>query len=159
MLRGRVAARAVARRLQRFVARLALRRIATRALKPPPRGFVPRDVPLLRKLTAQLRVEWCTRDIHPWDRGLPADQQAARFLHQTLHDTDAAIARFFDMLPEIEALDVRVLEPEAPNRLILAGFVARADARATRALSSPAMRLRMMGVRCQLADGRLAPLE
>jgi len=141
------------------MARIGLRQVATGALALAPRGFVPRDVFLLRRLSAQLRVEWYTRDIHPWDRRLPVDEQEELFSLQTLHDTDAAIVRFFDLVPEIEELDLRVLEPHPPNRLILAGVVARADAHATRTLSSPAMRLKMMGIRCQLDDGRLAPLE
>lgn len=139
--------------------RVSLRRLTAAALALAPRGFAPRDVPRLRKLSAQLRVEWCTRDIHPWDRSLPVDQQTERFRLQTLHDTDEAIVRFFDLLPEIEEIDLRVVEPRAPNRLILAGVVARAAARATRHLLSPAMRLKMMGVRVRLDAGRLAPLD
>ena len=56
-------------------------------------------------------------------------------------------------------IEVRVLEPRPPNRTILAGTVARRDADAARPLTSPGMRLRLMGVRCRLEGGRLAPLD
>src|SRR5262249_22798843 len=149
----------ILRRLPALGVRPSLRRLTAAALALAPRGFAPRDVPRLRKLSAQLRVEWCTRDIHPWDRSLPVDQQTERLRLQTLHDTDAAIVRFFDLLPEIERTDLRVVEPRAPNRLSLAGVAARAAARATRHLLSPAMRLKMMGDRVRLDAGRLAPLD
>ncbi len=67
--------------------------------------------------------------------------------------------RCFAMLPQIEAIELRVLEPWEPNRLLLAGTVERMDVVTARALSSPAMRLRMLGVRCQIRDGRLEPIE
>jgi hypothetical protein len=120
---------------------------------------IPRDVLCLSKLSAQLRVEWRTRDVHPWDRALPPERRATLFREQTLQDTDAAILRVFALLPDVDAIEVRVLEPHAPNRLILAGTVIREDVLAASALSSPGMRLRMMGVRCRMRDGHLEPLE
>ena len=60
--------------------------------------------------------------------------------------------RYYDV-PEL------MLEPHPPNRLILAGTVAREDAVAAQALASPRMRLAMMGVRCRTNDGHLEPLD
>ena len=138
--------------LQELVMRLArgrLRRTVKRALALTPRGFVPHDVLRLSRLSAQLKMEWRARDVHPWHRDLPAERQAALFREQTLVDTDAAIARSFQLLPDVAAIEIRVLEPHAPDRVILVGTVGRHDALASRSLSSPRMRLNMMGVRCQ----------
>jgi len=141
------------------LARARFRRAVTKALALAPRGFVWRDVLHLSGLSARLQVEWRTRDIHPWDRDMPPGRRGELFRDQAVRDTEAAILRLFDLLPDIDAIDVRVLEPHAPNRLILAGTVVRADALAAQALSSPAMRLAMMGVRCRTTDGRLEPLD
>jgi hypothetical protein len=136
-----------------------LRRMISKALALTPRGFVPNDVLIVGDLSARLRLEWRTRDLHPWDRDLPPSRRAQRFRDQTLVDTDAAIERLFRILPEMDSVDIRVLEPDAPNRLLLAGTVAREDLLATRAIASPGMRLRMMGIRCDTRHGRLEPLS
>src|SRR5262245_12645901 len=146
--------------LQDFVSRLArprLRRVVMKALALTPRAFVPRDVLLLTGLSGQLQVEWQTRDVPPLDRILPAERQAMLFREQTLHDTDTALVRLFHMLPEITSIDVRVLGPHSPNRLLLAGTVGREDVMAARSLSSPGMRLKIMGVQYHVRDGHLAP--
>ena len=136
-----------------------LRRMVTRALALTPRGVVPDDVLILNELSARLRLEWRTRDLHPWDRDLPERKRAERFHDQALSDTDAAIETLFGILPEMDVIEIRVREPRAPNRLILAGTVAREDLVATRAIPSPGMRLRMMGVRCETRHGNLEPLD
>jgi len=135
------------------------RRMVTKALAVGSRGFIANDVLLLSKLSTQVQVEWRTRDVHPWDRNVPPDQRADLFREQTLHDTDAAILRFFQLLPDLDAIEIRVLEPHAPNRLILAGAVARRDAMATRSLSSPGMRLKTMGIKFRTNGGHLEPLD
>ena len=94
-----------------------------------------------------------------WDESLPADRRSELFRDQAFRDTDAAIVRLFQILPDLDTIEVRVLEPRPPNRTILAGTVARRDADAARPLASPGMRLRLMGVRCRLEGGRLAPLD
>jgi hypothetical protein len=123
-----------------------LRRVVRKALALTPRGFVPHDVLVLGELSARLRVEWRARDLHPWDRDLPAERRTVVLRDQALRDTDAAILRLFHLLPEMDAIDIRVLEPREPHRLLLAGTVTRADVLATRSIASPGMRLRMMGV-------------
>jgi len=135
------------------------RRIVTRALTLTARGFVPHDVLVLTELSARLRVEWRSREVHPWDRDLPWERRAARFREQTLQDTAAAIARLFRTVPEVEIIEVRVLEPDPSSRLILAGTVARQDALVARTYASPSMTLRMMGIGYRLKDGHLEPLE
>jgi hypothetical protein len=125
----------------------ALRRAITRALALTPRGFVPRDVLALARLSARLQLEWRARDLHPWDRGLAPERRAQIFREQMLRDTDAAIRRCFRLLPEIDAIDVRVLGPHPPHGLLCAGTVLRRDAFEARSLSSPWMRLNAMGVR------------
>src|SRR5262245_34559587 len=136
------------------------RRIMTKALALTPRGFVPRDVLVLSKLSGQLQVEWRARDIHPWDRDQPAGRQAELFRELALHDTADAVVRLFQILPEMDALDIRVLGPrDASEPLMLAGTVTRSEAFAARSLSSPGMRLMVMGVRYQVRNGYLEPLE
>jgi len=135
-----------------------LRRLVTKALALRPRGFIPKDVLVLTKLSGQLQVEWRARDIHPWDRDQPAARQAEMFGEQALHDTDDAVVRLFQILPEIDAIGLRVLAPRDP-RLMLAGTVSRREAFATRSLSSPGMRPTLLGVRYHVSEGHLDPLE
>jgi hypothetical protein len=142
-----------------YVAASPLRRLVRKALALTPRAFVRHDLLVLCEFSAQMRLEWRSRDIHPWDKSLPADRRAELFRDQAFCDTDAAIVRLFRILPDLDTIEVRVLEPRPPNRAILAGTVARRDADAVRSLASPGMRLRLMGVRCQLEGGRLAPLD
>ena len=135
-----------------------LRRLVTKALALKPRGFAPKDVLALTELSGQLQLEWRARDIHPWDRDQPPARQAELFREQALHDTDDAVVRLFQLLPEIDALGIRVLAPR-DTRLMLAGTVSRREAFATRSLSSPGMRLTLMGVRYHVTEGHLEPLE
>lgn len=132
--------------------RRRFRGIVTKALRLTPRGFIPNDVLVLTKLSGQLQVEWLARDIHRWDRRSPASRDGRLFRDQTAGDTDTTIVRFFEMLPDIDTIDVRVCEPRAPNRPILAGTVVRQDALASRSLLSPRMRLSMMGLRWLIDD-------
>ena len=118
-----------------------------KALALTPRGFVRRDVLVLEEVSARLKLEWRTRDLHPWDRGLSLERRTARFRDQALCDTDTAIVRCFGLLPEVEEIDVRVLAPGSSDTVILAGTVARGDVAAVRGIASPRMRLELMGVR------------
>jgi hypothetical protein len=121
-----------------------------KALALTPRGFVPHDVLILRSLSTRLKLEWRTRDIHPWDRELSSERLTERFREQAVEDTDAAIARCFELLPEVEEIEFRVLAPRAPDTVVLGGTVARRDAVAVRAIVSPRMRLELMGISCRL---------
>ena len=139
-----------------------LQRITRKALALAPRGGVRHDVLVINQLSnnpvQQLRIEWCARDVHPWDQDLPPLDQAELFCQQALHDTEAAILRLFQMLPGIHQVDFRVLDPKASNRVILAGNVERDEIPAARRLQSIKMRLMMMGVRFLMAGGHLEPL-
>ena len=157
--RGR---RGAATRLLGVLVRLMrrrFRRIVTDAIAVTPRGFVARDALCLTRLSAELQMEWRTRDIHPWDRHVGAERRDQLICQQALRDTDEAILRCFAMLPDVVAITVRVLEPHPPNRLICAGRVVREDAVAACAFASPRMRLELMGIRCLANDGRLTALE
>jgi hypothetical protein len=134
------------------IARGRFRGLVRRALALTPRGFIRNDVLRLTRLSTRLRLEWRSRDIHPWDRTLPTGRQRALLEDQLLHDADAAIERLFAMLPDAEAIEVRVLEPEPPDRVALSGTVTREDAAATRSLPSVRMRLQMMGLRLRFLD-------
>ena len=154
--------RTIGRILVDYISRVTegrFRRMVTRVLALTPRGFVPHDVLVLSKLSAQLQVEWRSRDVHPWDRDLPWERRAELFRDQTMRDTNAVIMRLFRMLPDVDAIEIRVLDPRPPNLLILAGTVVRQDALAARSLSSPGMTLRLMGIRYHMNNGRLEPLE
>ena len=67
--------------------------------------------------------------------------------------------RLFQILPEIDAIGIRVFAPRAVSKLMLAGTVSRREAFIARPLASPGMRLKVMGVRYQVANGHLDPLE
>ena len=54
-----------------------------------------------------LQLEWREREIHPWDRDLPPSRQGELFGEQALQDTDAALIRLFQRLPEIEQIEFR----------------------------------------------------
>jgi hypothetical protein len=98
-------------------------------------------------VSARLRVEWRSRDVHPWDGNVPPERRSQLFREQVLRDTDAAILKAFETLPDVDAMEIRVREPHAPNRAILAGTVTREELAAARGLTSPRMRLAMLGVR------------
>lgn len=153
----------LARSLRAFITRARapayLRRGVTRALTLRPRGFVANDALRLERLSACLEVEWRTRVVHPWDEQLPPERRARVLCEQTLHDTEEAILGLFRLLPEVERISIRVRGCESPHETFLAGTVAREDVRATNALRSPGMRLRMMGVRWNTAGGALQPLR
>jgi|SRR5581483_5679667 len=127
--------------------RSVLARVVTKALALRPRGFIRRDVLVLEKLSARLRIEWRSRGVHPWDRDLPEDRRTVLLREQTLRDTEAAIARLFHVLPEVEAIEVRVLAPHPSNEPMLTGTVLREDVVAARPVVSPRMRLQLMGLR------------
>jgi hypothetical protein len=129
------------------IARWRFRRLIVRAFTLRPRGFAARDDLRLDDVSAHLRVEWRSRDVHPWDRDVPPERRSALYLEQLVCDTDAVIVKAFATLPDVDAIELRVREPHAPNRAILAGTVTRDDLAAARGLASPRMRLAMLGVR------------
>jgi hypothetical protein len=73
------------------------------------------------------------------------------FAEQALADTEAAVLRLFEKLPEVDVIELSVLEPKSET-LIAAGTVHRSDLNENRPhMLSVGMRLREVGVRCHFA--------
>jgi hypothetical protein len=132
-----------------------VRRVAS-ALAVKPRGAVWNDVLSIQDLSFRLHVEWLARDVHPWDRDLPERRQAELFAQQCLEDVDAAIPRLFEQLPEIDVLEIGVLERGSRTRII-AGTIHRSDLVA-RQSSSLGMRLRMARINYRRTNLRFEPI-
>jgi hypothetical protein len=140
----------------------SIQRIVKRALALQPRGTIPNDVLALNSLSLSghcLQLEWCARDIHPWDRDLPDSLQAELFSIQALQDTDAALIRLFRRLPEVEQIKFQVLNQKAFGGVILMGVVDRETALALDPPPSLRMRLNMLGVRYKMAEDHLLLLS
>jgi hypothetical protein len=138
---------------------LASRRPKGRVVGAPalkPRGGVAHDVLQLSKLGARLQVEWTARDVHPWDKDLPPERRAELFVEQVLNDTNSAIVRLFHVLPEIDAIEIRVLEPNS-GASIIAGSVNRIEAFSASS-PSPGMKLKNLGLDYRLNGWRFEPL-
>lgn len=139
----------------------SIQQIVRRALALRPRGSIPNDVLVLnslRLLGHSLQLEWRARDIHPWDRDLPQSQQDELFSEQALRDTDVALIRLFQRLPEIEQIQFQVLNPTDFDGVILAGVVDREGALNPEPPPSLRMRLNMLGVHYQMAEDHLVLL-
>ena len=134
--------------------------LVLKALKLKPRGGIANDVLVLNRVSGQLQLEWRARDVHPWDRDLPPDRQTELFLEQALRDTDVAILKLFQTLPEIEQIAIRVFDAHDSTKVILEGMVTREDALATDTSGSLRLRLRMLGIQySRIVDGQLEPLS
>ncbi len=131
--------------------------MVSRALSVKPRGGVGNDGLVVRSLSARLRVELVARRIHPWDRHRPANERAELFVQQCLEDVSTAIPELFRKMPEIDELEVAVLDPR--NRTaIIAGVVNRKDVLASNS-SSPGMKLRAMGLEYRRNNSGFEPIE
>jgi hypothetical protein len=130
-----------------------------RALALHLRGEVRTDGRTLNNVCNRLEVQWWARDIHPWDRDLTPETQMSLFAEQTLADTEAAIFRLFEALPQVDVIKLSVLGrgSEAP---IISGTVHRSTlCTARRGLMSTGMRLRDLGVCYYLPGWQLQPLN
>jgi hypothetical protein len=115
------------------------------------RGEVRRDGLAVDTVSSHLEIRWRARDIHPWDRHLARYEREVIFAEQALADTEAAVARLFERLPEVDVIELSVLEPKSET-LIAAGTVHRSDLYAARPhLLSVGMRLREIGVKYHFA--------
>jgi hypothetical protein len=128
-----------------------------RALAPTPRGAVPNDVLAINSLAVGLHVEWFARDVHPWDRDLSEKRKAELFTQQCLEDVDTAIPRLFEQLPEMDVLEIGVLERVSKSKII-AGVVRRCDLDA-QVGSSLGMRLKTIGINYRRAELGLEPIS
>jgi hypothetical protein len=124
--------------------RCSLARRIERALAPNLRYEVRSDGLELRASRTRLAVGWCARDVHPWDNDLQANRKAAAFVRQCIDDTDAAITRLFAALPQVDELDIPVIDRQS-DRVIIRGEVRRSDLSA-RPHTSPRMRLIELGL-------------
>jgi hypothetical protein len=127
----------------------AISQIVGRALSLRPRGAVGKDGLVVQSLSARLRVQLLARPIHPWDRDLAAEERGELFVQQCLKDVSIAIPKLFRSMPEIEEMEITVLDPRN-KRAIIAGLVNRSDALTCSPNLSAGMKLRGMG----LAYGR-----
>jgi hypothetical protein len=110
-------------------------------------------------ISLRLTISWRARNIHPWDRDLGGDRRALRVVEQTFSDTQAALERLFMALPEVDVIDLRVMETEAGKQgTLLSGSVSRRDFETWRP-SSIAMRLRLLGINYSLVNSRFEPIN
>jgi hypothetical protein len=121
------------------------RRGIQRALALHLRGEARRDGLKLKKLSNRLEIEWWARDVHPWDRDDPPDRKGALLVRQSLADTEAAITRLFQTLPQVDAIALTVLDHNSES-VIMAGTVYRSEGEPGAELSV-GMRLWQRGVK------------
>ena len=121
------------------------RRSVRRALALHSRGEARADGLTLLRIRNRLQIQWRSRDVHPWDLGVAPEQRAAMFHEQLVADTEAAILRLFQALPQIDRIDLQVLEPNSES-VVLAGTVNRSALISVRSLPSVRMRLQLLGV-------------
>ena len=130
-----------------------------RALALHLRGEVRSDGLDQINFTTQLQIEWRARDVHPWDQDLlsPA-RRAAAFVQQSLADTEAAIHRLFEALPQVDVIALRVLD-QTSESVIISGTVSRAAASARNETLSIGMRIMYLGLTYHSAGSLFEPLE
>jgi hypothetical protein len=132
-------------------------RRVSKALAVKPRGAVRNDAVLhLADISLRFHIEWFARDVHPWDQDLPEGKRAELFALQTLEDVDGAIPRLFEQLPEIDVLEVAVLERASKTR-IMAGIIHRHDLLSQYG-SSAGMRLKTIGINYRLSYLKFEPI-
>jgi len=130
-----------------------------RALALHLRGEVRADSLTPIRVTTHFDIEWHARDVHPWDRGLlsPA-QRAETFVQQSLTDTEAAICRLFEALPQVDVLTVKVMDRRSES-VIISGSVSRLDFAARDEQLSIGIRLRYLGLVYHSAGLLFEPIE
>jgi len=126
----------------------AISQIVSRAFSLRRRGAIGNDGLIVRNLSARFRVQLLARPIHPWDRNRPREERNELFVQQCLDDLSTAIPNLFRSMPEIDEMEVTVLDPRDKSAII-AGIVTRTDALTSNSLPA-GMKLRAMG----LAYGR-----
>jgi len=94
------------------------------AVTPHRRGEVRGDGPTLTSASRRLEIEWPPRDIRPWDRCTGLKERKVLFAEQSIADTDAALTRLFNELPELDVIEFRAIHPDFGRR-IFAGAVKR----------------------------------
>ena len=119
------------------------------------RGEARTDDLQLMDLAVRMIVRWRAREIHPWDRDLPPARAARKLSQQCLSDTEAVLERLFVACPEVDVIEVEVVEPNADGeRRVIFGSVRRDEFAQWHPLSTD-MRLRLVGLHYRLVDDNL----
>ena len=127
---------------------LALHRTEVR-----PDGLCPENISL------RLTISWRARNLHPWDFDLVGERKARKLVEQTFADTVAALERLFTLLPEIDVIDLMVLETDPrKNGILMSGSIARREFENWHP-SSTVMRLKLLGLNYNLVNSLLQPLD
>src|SRR5271163_1017765 len=135
--------------------RLRLRESVTKALALHSRGEARMDDPILMDLTVKMQMRWRARELHPWDRDLSPARAARKLAQQTLSDTEAALERLFEACPDVDVIELSVIEPNPDgNRRVIFGTVRRDEFAQWHPLSTD-MRLRLVGLHYRLVDDHL----
>jgi len=100
------------------------RKVIQDALALHHRGEARRDGLTLTQVSHHLEIEWRARDVHPWDRASGPTEREFLFAEQFMEDTDAALSRLFNDLPELDVINFAVTHPDSGQR-ILSGTVKR----------------------------------
>ena len=143
--------------LRRLQGRRDLRRVRS-VLEQVGRGEARRDGLRLNKICNRLEIQWRARNLHAWDGDLPLERRAPLFVEQTLADTEAVIMRLFEALPQVDAIDLTVLEPESDHTMLV-GTVSRSVVTGHRRPLSVKMRLSELGVQFRLAGSHFEALD
>ncbi|HUN57003.1 MAG TPA: hypothetical protein VMU41_02725 [Candidatus Binataceae bacterium] len=137
---------------------LKLRESADKALALHLRGEARTDDPQLLDMTVRMQMRWRARELHPWDRDLPPARAARKLAQQTLSDTEAALERLFSACPDVDVIELSVIEPNPDgNRRVMFGTVRRDEFTQWHPLSTD-MRLRLIGLHYRLVDENLEAL-
>lgn len=111
------------------------------------RNEVRSDGLVLKNVCNRLEISWEARGVHPWDEGLSQHAKEIAFAEQALEDTEAAVIRIFERLPEVDAIDIRVVGPQT-GELLAIGTISRvALSRVDNKAPSVRMRLGELGIR------------
>jgi len=147
----------IASRITRLYGEEAFYRKVVRSLALHRRGEVRSDGLRLSFARTILQIEWCARDVHPWDRDLPPDQAERCSSLQCLYDTNAAIGRLFAGIPAVDTIELCVRR-ELSQPPLLAGAVDREDF-GLDDYSSIGMKLRSLGLKFRMSDLRLEQIS
>lgn len=122
------------------------------------RNEVRSDGLSLERACNRLEIHWRARDVHPWDSDLSGKERESAFFHQLMDDTEAALLRLFERLPEIDEIEVRVLDIQTEG-VLLSGTVSRTSlASPYDRISSVRMRLTFLGIHFHFAaDSVVSP--
>jgi hypothetical protein len=115
------------------------------------RHEVRSDGLMLESLCDRLEICWGARDVHPWDQGFSFEYREATFFRQLMEDTEAAIIRIFEQLPEIDVIEVKVFGLQS-DKLLLSGTVLRSSLTNSQdRIFSVRMRLASLGLQCHFS--------